>query len=436
MRRLIGLVVVLLAVAAPSSAGFSAPHRVTPDTETVEALDQATDGQGDTTYLYSASDGYDLRIRKADGTLRPPVQVVDAGRVALSSLHAIAVDHDGDGIAVWDEEDPVVLHAQLFGRRFTAAGVLGPIVRISQSTPDDQSVVSVQAAVQPLGKAVVTWSLRVGGGYRPYLRLVGLGSGRGPVRQVGPGPNTSRAPLVLMKPSGRALLLWNNDAIMGRYLGAAGHLGTLHRIRGEQYSGEQPTVDDAALDARGIVVAACDRNTRTHATLPGDPAFYSQACVVRISRRLHVMGRLRVVSPRGRTIEGGSTLVGVAPRGQAVVTWLYDRPFDPADGTYARTVSRTGTFGHPRRLSYGNGGEIALTGNGDGVVTSTRVPADQFGTPVRIKVTHVRDGRLRHTVTVAAGTFQTRYLHASIRRDDRVLVSFARQGVLLAVSGR
>ena len=63
MRRLIGLVVVLLAVAAPSSAGFSAPHRVTPDTETVEALDQATDGQGDTTYLYSASDGFVQRIR-------------------------------------------------------------------------------------------------------------------------------------------------------------------------------------------------------------------------------------------------------------------------------------------------------------------------------------------------------------------------------------
>jgi hypothetical protein len=422
-----------LTVPAPAYAAFTAPHRVSPRSESVVALDQATDRQGDTTFFYAGSDGFDIRVRKADGTLRPPVQVVDRTRVALSSLHAVAVDRDGDGIAVWDEEDDLLPHARLFARRFSRTGHLGPVVRISQHTPVDQSVIAVHAAVQPGGRAVITWNLQAGAGYRPYLRLVGLGSGRSHIKQVGPGPNAD-APLVLMKPTGGALLLWNNDAIMARHLGARGHLFPIHRLRGERYPGEQPTVEEAAFDRHGVAVIGAHRAARI--TGPAGTDYRGQACIARVSPRLHLIGKLRAVSPHRRDIAAGTVRIGVAPGGQAIVSWLYDHPFDAADGTYARSLSPSGSLGRPRRLSYGDGGEIALTRDGDGVVTSTGVPRDQFGTPVKIFVTRVHNGRLGRTLKVAHGTFQTHYLTASVRRTGRALVSFVGDGDLLTVAGR
>jgi len=404
----------VLLAPAPAFADFGTPRAVSPKGQHAEAFDQATDKRGDTTYFFFAGDGFKVRTLRVDGVLGPLLSLGTA-QDPISNMH-VAVDDDGDGLAVWIESpsDPGMT-GYVYGRRFTHDGHVGPLRRIS---PADHWAVDAQVAVQPSGRAVVTWARLLGARYIPYVRTVGLGGRLGAAHQVGPGPNAP-APFIAMERTGRATLLWTNDALFGRHLSADGHLSPLRKIRAVAYGGESMGLIEVAIDGRGISLAACTKWTRNTLNWPQDNS-YERACWLRISPSLRLLGKLRIASADGETVDE-ATRVAVASNGAAVVGWQTNY----FEGGWVRQVRPDGSYGRPRKVSSGGLGDIVLRGDGDGVIASSGIAGD--GLTRVIRATRVRNGVIGTTVTVGRNDYDTTYLRAATTATGVDVVSWCEE---------
>ena len=416
----------VLLAPAPAFADFGTPRAVSPKGHHAEAWDQATDRRGDTTYFFSTVDGFQVRTLRADGALGPLLSL-GSTQDTISNMR-VAVDDDGDGLAVWIESPLEPGNTgYLFARRFTHDGHVGPRLLIS---PAAHWATDTQVAVQPTGRAVVTWARILGDGYVPYVRTVGLGGQLGAVHQVGPGPDAP-APMIAMERTGRATLLWTNDALYGRYLSADGHLSPLRKIRPLAYGGESMGLTEVAIDGRGIALAACTKWTRNTLIWPQDNS-YERACWLRISPSLRLLGKLRVASADGETVDE-ATRVAVAPNGAAVVGWQTNY----FEGAWVRRVRPDGSYGQARRVSSGGLGDLVLRGDGDGVIASSGIAGD--GLTRVIRATRVRNGVIGTTVTVGRNDYDTTYLRAATTATGVDVVSWCEEldaARIMAVRGR
>lgn len=401
-----------LAPVAPAEGGYSRPQSVTPSTVPASAADQATDQQGDTAFAFVSDGQFKLLIRKADGTVLPVRTVASIDQVW--SVNQVAVDRDGDGVVIWDQL-PDIGGGYLYARRFSRTGRMSPVRQVS---PNAHWVNGAEVGVRPGGSAVITWARITDAGYRPYLRTLGSGNLLGPVRTVGKGPNVD-PPLVLVEDSGRTTLVWTNETLLARRVAADGTLGPLHVIRRQAFEGEQLIPDDVGVDRRGVITAACTRWTRNTA-IPPNQNSRKLACLLRISPRLRLMGRVRNLTDKRTAIDGVG--IGVSPSGTAVVGW--QKNF--YEGAVVQRVSPAGRLGPKIAVASGGLADIALTGNGDGVVTSTGIAPD--GDHRIIRATRVVDGHLHRTERIGINASNVEYLRAATLPRGRVLVAWNAAG--------
>lgn len=409
------VVVVLMVLAAaltptPSAAGVADPAPVTPEGVHAVAADQATDAQGDTAYAYVADSSFNLRIRRSGGALSPVLPLAPVEQPW--SYFEVAVDRDGDGVAIWDQRIEEEARAWVMARRFTADGELGPVVML---TPDDHWVGDAEVALRPTGGvAVVTWERITGEGYDPYVRVLRGRTTLGPVQKVGRGPDAD-APLIAMHRDGRATLVWTNAGLRARRLELDGSLSPSLLVRAPATADEDLLVTDLGIDRRGVVTAGCERYTRERTDGIPPVVLHHRACVLRISPRLAVLGRVRDLSPEQVVIDW--VQVGVAPGGAAVVSWQKNYQA----GVWAIAVRADGTLGERVRIANGAIGDISLTGDGDGVVTSQ---ATTDAGAWRIRATVVRNGNLGSTRVVGRAVQATEYVRAALAPGGRFAVSW------------
>lgn len=418
---------VVLVETAPATAGFGSPHPVTPAGADALHLDQATDGQGDTAYLWYGEGAFHLRVRTSGGRLLRPHAVTSPQDPY--SVTRVAVDGDGDGVVLWDQIplDPGNT-AYLYARRFDRRGRLGPVVRVA---PASDWVQDAQVGLWDDGRAVVTWTRARHGGYQPFARTIGRNGHRGPVLRLGPGPDASDAAHVSMAPDGRALLLWTNGDVVGRYLSGHGDLSRLRTVRRAAYPAEPMVLREVATDRRGVTLASCEDRSRNTATPPYDNS-YDRACLLRISPRLRLIGK-RIWVSRRRQVVDGNVRVAVAPDGTGVVGWQRNY----VAGAWVRRVGPSGGLGPRTKISTGGIGEIALGAHGDGIVTSTGVARD--GHFKIIRVTRVRRGVPGRSSRVGMSDYDTQYLRAALLPSGRRLVSWGEELTpirVMAVTGR
>lgn len=238
----------------------------------------------------------------------------------------------------------------------------------------------------------------------------------GPIQRTGRGPD-AHAPLIAMERSGRATLVWTNGKLLARHLSPSGDLSPLRTVRRPAREDEFLTVTEVGVDRRGIVSVACNRRSPNTLFLPEDDS-YVRACMLRISPRLRLLDRVRTLSPRDVKVDDGGVRLGVAPSGRAVVGWQR-RSFD---GAWVHRVGRGGTPGRPIKVGTGGIEQIALTGDGDGVVASTNRGSD--GLYRIIKATQVRDGRIRSGEIVATNDADTRQVFASLGAEGRAVLAW------------
>jgi hypothetical protein len=414
-RWLLGLAVLssLLVPAPPAGAAVSDPRPVTPPGVDARAKDQATDREGDTVYAYVAGGTFNLRILRRGGRLSRVLPLAPVEHVW--SYFEVAVDNDGDGVAIWDQrpevDDPT---AFVFARRFSRSGVLGPLRRI---TPDEHWVAGAEIAVQPTGgKAVITWERITGDGYVPFVRTLSRRNAVGPVLKVGRGPDAD-APMIAMARDGRATLVWTNNGLRARRMRADGSLSRPRMVRRSAFYDEALVERDIGIDRRGVITVACERNTRKRTGSYPPVIYLDRACVLRISPRLRLMGRVKDISPARRGTLISAVRLGVAPNGTAVATWLKHYQA----GVWAVVVRRDGTLGESVKVAEGGIGDIVLAGDGDGVVTSQNEAANGSW---RIRVTRVRNGHIRRTSTVGRAPDDVEYLRAGLTPGGRFKVSW------------
>jgi hypothetical protein len=418
----LGLLALSLVAAAPAYADIGRPHPVTAVGHRVEALDQATDARGRTFYLYSDGSDLMLRVRRPDGGLRAPVLLDAHDGPRYAGYNVVAVNDRGDGFALWDTETADSTSSRLQARSFTRNGRLGPVVTVSQPITEFDHVSSAELAVRPDGTAVAAWSLSLldSRGTVPYARVLRPGGHRGHVLDVGSGPD-AQGPFPVPASRGRVLLGWGNDGLRARYLGRSGRLHHPMRRVGPRYGLE---VDAAGIARDGTVIVGCTGGR-----------IGNRACVARLTPRLRLIGRIHPMSPNDENINPGVQL-GVAPGGQAVVTWLVLGNDNPRIGGWARAIDTHGRRGPIRRLNTaGQNGPVTLEGKGDGVITSARCGPDESSICHRIQITRVRHGRIGATHSRRTGGLQYFYWRSVIEPSGRVVTTYVHDDRMYAVTG-
>jgi hypothetical protein len=364
-------------LAGGALGAFNKPRAITPDGTGAAHQVQATDRQGDTTFAWLADGGVRLRVLRADGSLTP-VRTVEPQLRTGNSIVRLDVDDDGDGVVVWDNDginDPTT---PLYARRVTRGGRVGPLRRVIPSTHD---VLDAQVAVQPHGRAVLTWWQGSAAAYSTWVRTIGVNGHLGPARRLG-GANPGQ-PVIDMDRNGRALLAWTNSGrVYVRRVSRSGALSRIVRI----YRG------DSNLPYMRVTV---DRDGDALVTWIREHNLDKEIWGCRVSRSMQPLGKARLLSRRGQPAV--QTESDMDPQGDAIVAWHVNY----YAGVFARRIGRDGTVGPIVRL--GNGGlgayPVALDSDGDGAVAWVGYRNGQM---TAIRLTRVRrDGRFGRTSTVA-----------------------------------
>ncbi|HYN96254.1 MAG TPA: hypothetical protein VES42_20615 [Pilimelia sp.] len=398
-----------LLVAVPARAATWTPIQdvTAPGWSGSDAPTVAVDREGDSLLVWTACDDAlpycyhqaQARIAPAGGgplgrilTLSPPG--------SSSSWPQVAADDNGDSAVVW-QQDGVVM-----GRRVSASGALGTLQTISAPRASTPSV-----AVEPTGRALVTWTQYGGGTYTAQARYFGADGTLGPVLTLGASSADQTA--VAVDRAGGAIVVWAAEGYQGvlarrlrpsavadplTIAGPAPEVGygrvsvTLDRDGDavisyrRAHSVEPPVVRVRLLSRAGVLGDVIDATPPSH-----DVTFHSALAtdldgdsVLVWSRRTHgVMADVhaRAISRTGAL--GGITSFGVGDRpvvtldddGDGLVAWQAAGPSYAFMGGWASTVSRNGAFGAVEQVST-DGGAIRVDSGPTGrfSVTWQRIP--------------------------------------------------------------
>ena len=164
-----------------------------------------------------------------------PEYQINTFNSGVQTAPALAIEPDGDYVAVWTSFGQDGSGAGVYGQRFNAAGVRqGPEFRVNESTPDNQS--QPEVAVDVDGDFVVVWTSEGQDGSSSGVygrRFDAGGQPRGPEFRV----NTTTAgpqldPDVASTPDGKFVVTWEGTegVYLQRYDAAGARLGGEVRI--------------------------------------------------------------------------------------------------------------------------------------------------------------------------------------------------------------
>lgn len=342
----------LLAVAPAQAATWTPVQDVTaPGWSGQDWPAVAVDRQGDSLLVWAGCDTtrpycYDqvqARIAPAPGgPLGPILTLSPLG--SSSSWPEVAADDDGDAAVVW-QQDGVVM-----GRRVSASGELGPLQTLSAPHSSTPSV-----AVEPTGRALVTWTQYVDGAYVAKARYLGVDGTLGAELTLGASSVDRTA--VAVDRAGDAVVVWaaqDWQQVIARRLRPASMSDPITiaaPAAGTGYSRVSVTLNrdgDAVISYR-----------QTHSVeLPG--------VRVRLLSRAGVLGDALRVSPPEHDVTFYSALATDLD-GDSVLAWSTHTHGVMAD-VYARPISRTGELGAVTAFGEGDRPAVALDDDGDGLV--------------------------------------------------------------------
>lgn len=400
--RPVAALLVLIAVLAPASlrASFTAPVELSGDGAFEPQV--ALDSDGDALVVWKGSDGSFFRIqaraRSAAGVLGPAQTLSGAGRNAL--LPHVAVDGDGDGVAVWRRRDGTgpCSNFGCFRIQARARAAAGTLASVQTLSPPGQDADHPQIVIDTDGDALVVWERNDGigpcssqGCILVQARSRSAAGTLGAVQTLSPAgpPNGAVAPEVAVDADGDALVVWRRAdsttdcggfgcfRIQARARSAAGILGPVLTL---SPAGEDASDAQVAIDAEGDALTVWNR-------FDGTGPCSSDGCL-RIQARARsatgTLGPVQGLSATGRN--GVLPQVAIDADGDALVVW---RRLDDS-AIQARTRSAAGVLGPVQTLSPAGGnsiGPVAMDSDGDAVAVWTR------------------DGKIQARTRSAAGAF-------------------------------
>jgi hypothetical protein len=322
-----------------------------------------------------------LRRIMPDGT-RSKVRTVTPASQFINAP-ALGVDDDGDVVLAWQIYDPAYEKDQVFARRLSRAGKLGPVRRLSSPSVN---ATRPTVAVNPRGKAEIAFytGLRAS---KYVVRRIRIDSSLGPVRRLGTA--TFGGPALVASRT-------------GEFIAAGFRRGAIQVTR---------IAPDGTRRTRNLTGALSDDDAMGSVSVDRDGDVrlvfrsYNEGFDARVWRSNGTLSRIkRVIPPRPRPIIATHV---TDLQGDSMLTWT--RHTDPSDVVLrARVWRRDGTLGRIRKLGaisdpgqYGDvtpQGHLALDDDGNGVIVWNREPEYETFT-VWARAIH-RDGTLGRAVRI------------------------------------
>jgi membrane protein implicated in regulation of membrane protease activity len=325
------------------------------------APEMAMDTAGNVLIVWVRSDGTNLRVearvRPAVGVLGPVETLSKAGQDA--GIPQVAVDADGNALVVWRRYDGSYWRIQ--GRTRSAAGVLGPVETFSKAGQDaDIPRVAMDAG----GNALVVWRRYDGSHWRVQGRSRSAAGVVGPVVNLSQALQNAEHPQVAMDGDGDALIVWRNETteqIEARGRSAAGVLGQRQALSKTGGSAERPRIAMLS-DGNALVVWyrydgsywRVQGRTRSAAGSYGQVKNFSPAGQGGLHPRVALDGSGNaVISWRG--YPGGNVIMQARTR------------------TVAGVLGPVQDISEPGNYTVGAIPEVAMSANGDALAVWTRL---------------------------------------------------------------
>jgi hypothetical protein len=236
------------AVTRSAGSGFSAPVNLSTAGRDAEDPEVAMDEDGDAVAVWSRFDGSDFRVqavtRSAGGGFSVPVNLSAAGEDGI--LPQVAMDKVGNAVVVWRRFDGANIRVQAATR--PAGGAFSGPVNLS---PAGEDGFTPAVAMGETGDAVAAWGHFDGPDSRVQVATRPAGGAfSGPVDISAAGVDAF-TPAVAMDQDGDAVAVWTRDN------GANRRVQTANRPAGGAFSAPV-NLSSAAEDATGPGVAVGD----------------------------------------------------------------------------------------------------------------------------------------------------------------------------------
>jgi hypothetical protein len=246
---------VILASARPASGSFSAPQTLSAAGTNASAPDVASDAQGDAVAVWLRWDGAEERVqaayRPAGGSFGAPQTLSEAGVEAQAPR--VAMNGSGEAVVVWN----IVVGGKMQIQTAVAApgGTFG--------APADLTGLTVNASVPQValdsdGDAIAVWDGWDGANIRIEDAVRPAGGSFGSPQYLSPAGDNADVPQVAFDASGDALAVWAFDGspastVQGAYRPADGTFGSPQTVPAP--NGNPAQVPQVAFDGsdEGVV---------------------------------------------------------------------------------------------------------------------------------------------------------------------------------------
>jgi hypothetical protein len=393
----LGALLLALAAAATAGAAWTAPTGIagSATAPVEEPPESAIDADGDAFFVWiDKTEQVQARVRTAAGRLGPTLKLSQSSLTPPpTSEPAVGVNPRGDALFAWVSMNSAGTQNQILCRTRSAAGVLGPIKTCLSQSKDLGAIVDLQVGVDADGDAVIAWQ-QEGAAHQIMAKTLSKAGRLGVSKSIA-GSLTVEATEyeVGMDSGGEAVFVFaqNTPTVDGQvYARVLSPTGTL----GRQKSLASPDAEevDLAVNARGDAAFTWIRK---------DAVTGKYAVEGRTMTDADVLSRTQKLSATGEVSE---PQVDIANDGKAAFGW---RIKDLSVGKFrieGRTRSATGVYGKVQSLSSStqdsNDPQLGIDADGDALFLWQ--DKDSLGKPAIESRLITAAGALRPVVKVAS----------------------------------
>lgn len=271
------------------------------------------DPQGDAIAVWERSTGggasiIEAAVRSKAGVWEAPVALSHEGQVAYSP--AVAVDSNGDAVAVWDRHGPSTSVIEVTGRPAGSGAWQAPVALSAA----EQNAEAPQVAMDAQGDAVAVWQQRDASQMiQTAVKPAGSETWQAPVGLSPAGENALLAQIAV-DPQGDAVAVWLGSSGGNQIVEAttmAEMSSTWRAPVALSSASDQASEPQVAIDRQGDAVAVWQSATGTNEVI--DASFMSGGAGVWESPV--------AVSTGATSLVGEFPQVAMDPRGDAVAVW-------------------------------------------------------------------------------------------------------------------
>jgi hypothetical protein len=214
----------------------------------------AVDADGDAVIAWMRFDGMHYRVQartlSADGVTGPVRTLSKAGADAWNPR--VAIDADGDALIVWRRHDGA--HIRVQARALSKTGVLGPVQSLSAA---GRSADNPEVAMDADGDAIAVWQDQYGTTWRVQTRTRSKSGALGAIQTLSKAGQSAFHPQVAADADGDAAFVWayldgSHYRVQARFRSKAGALG---KVRTLSPTGVLAGGQRVVMDADGGAVA-------------------------------------------------------------------------------------------------------------------------------------------------------------------------------------